>query len=157
IRAETEAKDNLLKAQEEEKKAKQLEFEAQTQTKLATDRAEHLAWEDYINRVNRAYREVENDNIALAEDLLHGCPPERRGWEWHFVERLANSERQALDLGNVSVNAVAYSPDGTWFASGSGSAVFSPFHEDSLVDLYDTATGRRRQILRELKGTVYGV
>ena len=65
---------------------------AQEQTKVA-NRAEDLAWEDYINRVNRAYREVQDDNIALAEDLLHGCPIERRGWEWHYVNRLCHPER----------------------------------------------------------------
>ena len=31
--------------------------------------------QDYVNRVNRAYREVQDDNVALAEDLLHGCDP----------------------------------------------------------------------------------
>jgi WD40 repeat protein/tRNA A-37 threonylcarbamoyl transferase component Bud32 len=131
---------------------------AREQTAVATEKAEHLAWEDYINRVNRAYREIENDNIALAEDLLHGCPPERRGWEWHFAERLANSERRALDLGNVSVNAVAYSPDGTWFVSGGGSNPFGTANVgDSRVDLYDSATGRHRQTLAGLKGTLHGV
>ena len=90
----------------------------------ADAKAEQLAREDYVNRVNRAYREVQDDNVALAEDLLHGCPPERRGWEWHFVERLCNSERRVLDLGDTSVNAVAFSPDGTWAVSGSGTVPF---------------------------------
>ena len=84
------------------------------------ERAEALAQQDYINRVNRAYREVQDDNVALAEDLLHGCPTGRRGWEWHFVERLCNAERLTLDLGNASVNALAFGPDGSWAVSGSG-------------------------------------
>ena len=67
--------------------------DADAKERIAHEKAEQLAREDYVNRVNRAYREVQDDNIALAEDLLHGCPPERRGWEWHFVERLCNSER----------------------------------------------------------------
>ena len=66
-----------------------------------TRSAEQLAREDYVNRVNRAYREIQDDNIALAEDLLHGCEPGRRGWEWHFVERLCNSERLVIDLGEL--------------------------------------------------------
>ena len=44
---------------------------AQEQTDV--EKAEQLAREDYVNRVNRAYREVQDDNVALAEDLLHGC------------------------------------------------------------------------------------
>ena len=43
----------------------------------ADEKAEELRREDYVNRVNRAYREMQDDNVALAEDLLHGCPPER--------------------------------------------------------------------------------
>ena len=93
------------------------------QERIAVEKAELLAREDYVNRVNRAYREVQDDNVALAEDLLHGCDPKRRGWEWHFVERLCNSERRVLDLGNTSVNSLAYSPDGTWVVSGSGATV----------------------------------
>ena len=73
--------------------------EAEEQERLALEKAELLAREDYVNRVNRAYREVQDDNVALAEDLLHGCDLKRRGWEWHFVERLCNSERRVLDLG----------------------------------------------------------
>ena len=98
----------------------ELREEAQKQERIALDKAEQLAREDYVNRVNRAYREVQDDNVALAEDLLHGCDPKRRGWEWHFVERLCNSERRVIDLGNTSVNALAFSPDGTWAVSGSG-------------------------------------
>jgi hypothetical protein len=83
--------------------------EAQRQATIAGDRAEALAREDYINRVNRACREVQDDNVALAEDLLHGCPPARRGWEWHYVERLCHSERLSLDTG-IATNSVAFSP-----------------------------------------------
>ena len=97
---------------------------AQEQERIALDKAEQLAREDYVNRVNRAYREIQDDNVALAEDLLHGCEPRRRGWEWHFVERLCNSERRVIDVGNLSVNALAFGPDGTWAVSGS--SVYAP-------------------------------
>ena len=71
---------------------------ANEQTGIATKKAEDLAWEDYINRVNRAYREVQDENVALAEDLLHGCPIERRGWEWHHVKRLCHRERLSVEV-----------------------------------------------------------
>jgi WD40 repeat protein/tRNA A-37 threonylcarbamoyl transferase component Bud32 len=155
---------NALIARSNEEKALRLaaaEAEArtaaQTQEKIAKDRAEDLAWQDYINRVNRAYREIENDNVALAEDLLHGCPPERRAWEWHFVERLCNSERMLLELGNKSVNALAFSPDGKWFVSGSGNQVLRISEADASVDLCDSVSGRRRRSLPGLKGSLYGL
>jgi WD40 repeat protein/serine/threonine protein kinase len=124
----------------------------------AVQKAELLAREDYVNRVNRAYREVQDDNIALAEDLLHGCDPKRRGWEWHFVERLCNSERRVLDLGNTSVNALAYSPDGTWVVAGSGSQVFGGgSRAEPTVELWDVNSGKRRKALPGAKGTVIDV
>jgi eukaryotic-like serine/threonine-protein kinase len=134
------------------------EKKAEANEKTASDRAEALAQQDYINRVNRAYREVEDDNVALAEDLLHGCPPERRGWEWSFVERLCNLERLDLDVGG-SVNAVAYSADGGWIASGSGAPIIGSYPaeaDESQVNLWDAATGRRRQTIRGIKGCIYG-
>jgi len=113
--------------------------------------------ETIVNRVNRAYREVQDDNVALAEDLLHGCPPERRGWEWHFVERLCNTERLTLDLGNTSVNALAFSPDGTWAVSGSGAFLGLPVLQGAAVDVWDVSSGRRQSILPGATGTVISV
>jgi eukaryotic-like serine/threonine-protein kinase len=125
----------------------------------AVERAEQLAREDYINRVSRAYREVEIDNVSLAEDLLHGCPPERRGWEWHYVKRLCDLKRLDLDVGE-SVNAVAFGADGVGIVSGSGQrthAVFPSEADESLVSVWDATTGRRRQTPFQVKGCIYGV
>jgi hypothetical protein len=119
--AEAKARGEAQELAGKEAKARR---EAQEQERIALDKAEQLAREDYVNRVNRAYYEVQEDNCALAEDLLHGCPPKRRGWEWHFVERLCNAERLTLDLGSASVNALAFSPDGTWAVSGGGQGHF---------------------------------
>jgi hypothetical protein len=52
---------------------------AQEQARIACERAEDPAWEDYVNRVNRVHREVQDDNVALAKELLNGCPAERCG------------------------------------------------------------------------------
>jgi hypothetical protein len=82
------ARANELKATALARNEAKARADAQEQEKTAMERAEALAGEDYINRVNRAYREVQDDNVARAEDLQHGCPRDRRGWEWHFVERL---------------------------------------------------------------------
>ncbi len=100
------------KAREE---AQEQERIALVQKRIAVERAEQLDREDYVNRVNRAYREVQDGNVALAEALLHGCPPERRGWEWHFVERLCNLGAPSSSmLGYASVNPAGFfSPDGT--------------------------------------------
>ena len=121
----------------------QANAKSQEQTNVANQRAEDLAWEDYINRVNRAYREVQDDNIALAEDLLHGCPIERRGWEWHYVKRLCHRERLSVEVPAGSICATAYSPDGQLIATGSGGH-FSRGKGRSTVELWDRETGQRR-------------
>src|SRR5262249_24955136 len=123
----------------------------------ADQKAEQLAREDYANRVNRAYREVQDDNVALAEDLLHGCAPERRGWEWHFVRRLCNAERRFLDLGNATVGSLAYSPDGTLVVSGSGTCFVEAVIKGATVEVWDVNSGQRRSILPGAKGTVVSV
>jgi hypothetical protein len=114
---------------------------------IANRRSDDLAWQDYINLVNRAYREVQEDNIALAEDLLHGCPVERRGWEWHYVKRLCHPERLSVEAPAGCVYAVAFSPDGRLIASGSGGP-FSLGNGGSNVELWDRETGQRRLTLR---------
>ena len=42
-------------------------------------RAESLRRRDAISRVNLAYREYLDDNVALADELLDGCPVDLRG------------------------------------------------------------------------------
>jgi WD40 repeat protein len=157
-RAEGEkwAKESETVQRTEAEKARE---EAQKQERIALNKAEQLAREDYVNRVNRAYREVKDDNVALAHDSLHGCDPGRRGWEWFFVKRLCNSERRVLELGNRSVNALAYGPDGSWAVSGSGAETFGPrpIPLAPSVDVWEVSSGERRKTLAGAKGTVYAV
>jgi serine/threonine protein kinase len=145
----------------------------------ATERAERLRREDYVNRVNIALREIQDDgNIALAERLLDGCPADLRGWEWDYVERQAH-----LDVftyrGHVrslssstkrpagarpggpawfdapSVRCAAISPDGTWAASGTGPPynLARDYHR-SEIRLWDIRTGRERRVHDGLSGAV---
>jgi WD40 repeat protein/serine/threonine protein kinase len=120
--------------------------EAEHQTQVAHQHADEFALEDYINRVNRAYREVQDDNIALAEDLLQGCQNERRGWEWHYVNRLCHAERLSVEVPAGGVYAIAYSPDGRQIATAAGGP-FSLGNGGPNVELWDRETGRRRLAL----------
>jgi WD40 repeat protein len=129
---------------------------AQAQTQVATERAEDLAQEDYINRVNRAYRELQDDNVALAEDLLQGCPIERRGWEWHYVNRLCRPERLSVEVPAGSISAIAYSPDGRLIATGSGGH-FSKGKGGSNVELWDREAGWRRPTLHRTANVIWGL
>jgi WD40 repeat protein/serine/threonine protein kinase len=129
---------------------------AVTARDVANRRAEDLAWEDYINRVNRAYREVQEDNIALAEDLLYGCPSEHRDWEWHYVNRLCHPERMSLEVPAGSLIAIACSPDGRLIATGTGGP-FSAGRGGPNVELWDRETGQRRLTLRGTEQRIWSL
>ena len=162
IRSHVEIRRSLALAKMERSKAEELarteataREHAQEQEKIAEQRAEDLARQDYINRVNRAYRELADGNLAEAKELLDGCPSERRGWEWHYVRRLCNPERLTLLAEADSVEAVAYSPDGSWIVSAAGVPSFSGSYSgkgEAEVVVQEVATGQRRRVLRGLPG-----
>lgn len=125
---------------------------------LARARSRDLAWENYVDRINRAVREVEDDNAALAEDLLHGCPRDQRGWEWNYVKRLANLRLFDFPC-QGSVNAVAYAPDGAFVFSGSGEPLVGPDprkSQESELTRWDLGTGARHSLGTQ-PGTVFGI
>jgi WD40 repeat protein len=130
--------------------------QAEQQTEIANQRTEELAWEDYINRVNRAYREVQDDNIVLAEDLLYGCPSERRDWEWHYVNRLCHPERLSVEAPAGSLIAIACSPDGHVIATGTGGP-FTAGRGGPNVELWDRETGQRRLTLRGTEHRIWSL
>src|SRR5262249_10085614 len=41
----------------------------------------------YLERIALAERELAARNLNRATQLLDGCAPELRGWEWHCLER----------------------------------------------------------------------
>src|SRR5579864_4225433 len=150
------ARSNELNAQALATKEAKSRGQAQAQEQIALEKAELLAQEDYVNRIDRAYREVQDDNVALAEDLLHGCPRERRGWEWHYVKRLCHPERLSVEVPAGSVSAIAFSPDGGEIATGSGGQ-FSRGKGGSNVELWDRETGQRLPCLDRTENVIWGL
>jgi WD40 repeat protein/serine/threonine protein kinase/Tfp pilus assembly protein PilF len=93
----------------------------------------------YNRAIALAYHEWQSHNAGQAEQLVAECPPERRGWEWHYLYRLCHSDRQTLQGHEDALLAVAFSPDGTKLAAGSG---YWGVDRPGEVIVWEAATGR---------------
>lgn len=99
----------------------------------------------YGANMSLAQQAWEQSNLGRMQDLLGAYLPKNghedmRGFEWHYLWRLAHSELLNLSGHSSAVNAVAFSPDGKWLATGS---------RDHTVKLWDAITG---QELLTIKG-----
>ncbi len=106
---------------------------------IAERRAAELRHAVYLNDITLAQRAYEAGNgVELARRLAH-CPPDLRGWEWHFFSRLADTSLQTLVGHTDNINALAVSPDGRLIASGDC---------DGLLCLWDSRSGQPAQTLQ---------
>ncbi len=128
--------------------------QADFQRAQAGEKAEELRRHDYASRVNLAYRECLAGNLAQALELLGGCPEDLRGWEWSYVTRQCHLELHSFREPGPGVNAVAFSSDGRFLASGSGD---SPGGESGDLVVRDVATGREVFAHRGLPGSIRAV
>jgi WD40 repeat protein/serine/threonine protein kinase len=87
----------------------------------------------YFQRIATAAQQLEANNLGRAEELLDECPPQLRGWEWHYLKRRRYEKPRDLPHA-VAVLRVAYSPDGRYLASGC---------LDGSVTVWDRRTGQR--------------
>ncbi|MBA3485528.1 MAG: protein kinase, partial [Pirellulales bacterium] len=70
----------------------------------------------YAQRIALAEREWSVNNLGRMEALLDECPPDLRGWEWHYLKRLRHSTHPPLRH-ESPVFDVAFSPDGNLLAT----------------------------------------
>ena len=127
---------------------------AELKTREASDKAEALHWQLYVNRINLAQRDAVTD-VAHAEQLLDQCPPVQRGWEWNLVKRFCHMESRSLAGHTRPVNTVAFSPDGRLIVSGAGEQYYdSRITHDAELTVWDARTGRSLRSLTGLKGAV---
>ncbi len=120
--------------------------------KTAREAAERAGRSLYFSLIDRARLEHQGANIAEAETILDRCEPSRRGWEWHYLKGLDHGELFPLAGHDGWVEAVAYSPDGKWIATGGGGNPFysNPGHKvvPGTVIIRDAETGRPVHTLR---------
>jgi WD40 repeat protein/serine/threonine protein kinase len=103
----------------------------------------------YAQTIALAYHEWQAGNVERARQLLAGCDPRFRHWEWHYLQRLCHAERLTIPAWVYQkaclFNYVAISPDGKRIAVGLN--VWP--HPGGHVKIYDARTGRK---LRDLPG-----
>jgi eukaryotic-like serine/threonine-protein kinase len=102
--------------------------------KLALDIAKQTS---YYQTIALAAPEVMANNLRRVDQLLNGCPPELRAWEWSALKRLSHGESVSITL-PAEPAAVAYSADGRFVAVAGGA-----LGEPGFVTVWLAADGRQ--------------
>jgi WD40 repeat protein len=116
---------NVLIGQEVQQKEEALERERQT--------AYSEQQTAYRMRIALAEREWSANNLKGMLQLLHDCPPDLRGWEWHYLQRLRLKVLPPLGH-DSAVFCAALSPDGERITSAT---------QDGKVTIWDAQSGRQ--------------
>src|SRR5262249_48580125 len=90
----------------------------------------------YFRSMALAERHLSRGNVGGAEELLNECPPNLRGWEWHFLKRQRYADAPAPLQHPETVFFVAFSPDGRQIASSC---------LDGMFRVWDAETGKERE------------
>src|SRR5262249_48204728 len=92
----------------------------------------------YLNQIALAQREIENNEFGRAVYVLDDCQWDLRGWEWHYLRRVAGLVGCAEDH-TSSAHGVCFSPDGLSLAGAS---------VDRTVRVWDAGTGQQVRVLK---------
>lgn len=109
---------------------------ARTRAEIAREQAEIAKraeeYEAYIARIGLAAAKIDENAFGSALELLNGCKPELRNWEWGRLMHLCSQSTRTFDA-QAPVDALAISPDGKQFMTGSW---------NSQARIWDVATGK---------------
>jgi WD40 repeat protein/serine/threonine protein kinase/tetratricopeptide (TPR) repeat protein len=128
-----------LDADYQKGQARLAEADAKQKTRDEQAAREELQQTLYERDIALAYHEWQDGNPGRAAQLLDGCRPEYRGWEWHYLHRLCHSDLLTLAAHGGELSTVAYSPDGRLIAGGTG---WYEKQKPGEVVVWDAETGK---------------
>jgi WD40 repeat protein len=136
--------DHEKQTAEHERQAKEAERQ---HARAAQEEAETAL---YFSRIAVADREYFANNVAGTRALLDLCSPQperpdRRGWEWYYLDRLCHAYRFSFDGLTSYVQDVAFSPDGKLVAAAAGvpgGGIGDPPTTPGEVTLWNRDTGK---------------
>jgi WD40 repeat protein len=77
----------------------------------------------YRARIGVAHAAWQGNEVRRAKETLAECPPESRGWEWHYLRRLCNTGLLTLGADRGTFRCVDFAPGCKLLAGGAADAV----------------------------------
>ena len=133
------------------------EQQARDEQQRAEQNAELADRNLYIANMFLAHRHWQEGRLQDARGLLEKNVPQpgqqdRRGFEWHYLQRQIQSQVLELQGHSDSVLAVAFSLDGKWLASAGNDLVVKVWDVKNRVEKLALKDGHRKPIT----GVVFG-
>ncbi|HET6422764.1 MAG TPA: protein kinase [Planctomycetaceae bacterium] len=141
---ERQAKSEAVAARDQAEERRQEAEAARAKEELAK-RAEE--YEAYIAQIGLAAAKINENAFDSARELLKGCKPELRNWEWGRLMHLCSQSTQTFPAG-APLDALALSPDGTLYATGGW---------DGTAKIWNRKTGELKQTLKHGGNYVHAV
>ena len=120
----------------------------------ATERADELAHQLAVNQFALANAALESGEVVLAAEKLERVPAKNRGWAWRYLRQRTRGGILTIPVEETVegdpewawVVDVAYSPDGTQFATST----------DAAVQIWEARSGRLLLTLKGPQRSSYG-
>jgi serine/threonine protein kinase len=100
---------------------------------------DNLREDSYFHRISLAHRDLSENNLGGALQLLGDCPKDLRDWEWHYLQRLCRGVDPVTLHGRGKIGGLAFSPDSQRLAAANG---------DGTIGLFDLQTETELPLLR---------
>jgi len=101
----------------------------------------------YLRDVHLAEEAWQNGQVRRIPALLESCPPDLRGWEWHYLHGLAHKDEEPLKH-LAGVHTVAFSPNSRLVASGC---------QDGTIKFWEVSTQKSWSAAEQHKNSVRSV